>query len=314
MTPRLQLDHLTKWYGEVIGVNDLSTAFYPGVTGLLGPNGAGKSTLLNLLSGRLRPSRGNVLLDGYPIWNDHRVYRHIGICPDLDRFYEEMSGLEFVTLLAQLHNMPRCTAKARAQEMLALVGLSDAAAKKLGSYSKGMRQRIKLAHAILHDPGILLFDEPLQGMDPIGRAFTIEMIRKLGLEGRTVLVSSHILHEIEAMTEYVCLMDHGKLMAWGDVHEIRELIASHPHEVRFVTSQRDRLSRLLLTLPEVIGVRRGANELELLCEATHPDRFFAKIMEGIVSESIDVQELDSTDDNLESVFHYLIGRRKGVAS
>ncbi len=309
MSARLHLDGLSKWYGEVIGVNDICTAFRPGVTGLLGPNGAGKSTLLNLMCGRLRPSRGNVFLDGHPIWNDHRVFHHIGVCPDLDRFYEEMTGSAFLTFIGKMHGLQRSSARERAMEMLQQVGLQNAAERRIGGYSKGMRQRIKFAQALIHSPDVLLLDEPLQGMDPVGRNATIQLVRKLGLEGRTIVVSSHILHEIESMTQHVCLMDHGKLIAWGDVHEIRELIASHPHEVRIVTPDRDRLSRYLLTLSEVISVRRGGDENELLCEAAYPDRFFPRLLEGVLQESIDIQAMVSTDDNLEAVFNYLIGRR-----
>lgn len=310
MTSRLALDHLSRWYGEVLGVHDVTMEFRPGVTGLLGPNGAGKSTLLNLISGRLRPSRGNVYLDGHSIWNDHRVYEHIGICPDLDKFYEDMTGLAFLSYVGRLNNMAASVARDRALDMLTQVGLKDAVDRRVGAYSKGMRQRIKLAQALLHDPGVLLLDEPLQGMDPVGRAATIDMVRKMGREGRTVVVSSHILPEIEAMTQHVCLMDHGALMAWGDVHEIRELIAAHPHEVKLVTPERERLMRFLLTLDEVVSVRRGESDTELLCEATYPDRFFPRLLEGVVSEGIDVQELVSTDDNLEAVFDYLITKRR----
>ncbi len=315
MTERLVLDHLSKWYGEVVGVHDLTVAFKPGVTGLLGPNGAGKSTLLNLLAGRIKPSRGSVLLDGQPIWADHRVFHHIGVCPDQDSFYDDLTGLAFLTFMGRLHQRTTRDARERALEMLDTFGLKEAAEQRVGGYSKGMRQRLKLAQALMDDPSVILLDEPLQGMDPVGRMNTIKNVRRLGQEGRTILVSSHILHEIEAMTQHVCLMDHGKLIAWGDVHEIRELIASHPHEIRFQTPERDRLSRYLLTLDEVVSVRRGTRESELLCEASHPDRFFPKLLEGLLEKSIPVDELVSSDDNLEAVFDYLIGRKKasGVA-
>ena len=310
MNERLVLDRLSKWYGEVLGVHDISTVFQPGVTGLLGPNGAGKSTLLNLLSARIRPSRGRVLLDGQPLWNDHRIYRHIGVCPDLDRFYEDMTGAAFLTFVGRLHHLPARRSRERAMVMLEQVGLLDAAERRIGAYSKGMRQRLKLGQALIHDPGVILLDEPLQGMDPVGRMATIDVVRGLGRDGRTIIVSSHILHEIEAMTQHVCLMDHGRLLAWGDVHEIRELIAARPHEIRMQTPDRDRLSRYLLTLEEVISVRRGEDSDDLLCEAIYPDRFFPKLVEGLLSEDIQVHELVSTDDNLEAVFHYLISEKR----
>jgi ABC-2 type transport system ATP-binding protein len=224
-------EHLSKWYGQVSGLNDVTVTVPRGITGLLGPNGAGKSTFIKLVTGQLKPSQGSVRVLDEPIWGNHAIYRRIGVCPEQDAFYERMTGLDWVTALVRLNGLGERAAAAAAHRALEQVDLVDAAGKKIGAYSKGMRQRVKLAQAIALDPELLILDEPLNGMDPIMRRRTIDLIRTWARAGRSVLVSSHVLHEIEALTSSVLVVNNGRVVAEGNVHQIRELIDEHPHTV-----------------------------------------------------------------------------------
>jgi ABC-2 type transport system ATP-binding protein len=217
-------EHLSKWYGQVSGLNDVSVSVPTGITGLLGPNGAGKSTFMKLITGQLRPSKGQVRVLGEPIWGNHGLYQRIGFCPEQDAFYESMTGREWVTALAGLHGYDETAAADRAARAIEAVELTEAADRKIGSYSKGMRQRIKLAQAIAHEPELLILDEPLSGMDPLMRRKTVRQIKDWARAGTSVLVSSHILHEVEAMTSNIVLVNNGRIVAEGDVHHIRVLI------------------------------------------------------------------------------------------
>ena len=198
-------EHLSKWYGQVIGLNDVTLTVPPGITGLLGPNGAGKSTLMKLMTGQLKPSQGTITVLGEPIWGNPALYFRIGFCPEQEAFYERMTGLEWVSALVRLNGVDEAEAGRLARHALELVELTGAADKKIGAYSKGMRQRVKMAQALVHVPELIVLDEPLSGMDPIVRRKTIRMIKDWGRQGKSVVVSSHILHEIEAMTANILL-------------------------------------------------------------------------------------------------------------
>jgi ABC-2 type transport system ATP-binding protein len=224
-------DHVSKWYGQVIGLNDVTLDVSPGITGLLGPNGAGKSTFMKLITGQLKPSKGTIRVLGEPIWRNPALYYRIGFCPEQDAFYERMTGLEWVSTLVRLNGVSEDSALAMARHAIEMVDLTEAAGKKIGAYSKGMRQRIKVAQALVHDPELLILDEPLAGMDPLVRRRTIRMIKEWGRSGRSVIVSSHILHEIESMTSNILLINQGRILAEGNVHQIRDLIDEHPHTV-----------------------------------------------------------------------------------
>ncbi|MFH1740231.1 MAG: ABC transporter ATP-binding protein [bacterium] len=306
MKPTIRMDGLSKWYGQVLGVNNITAEIGPGVTGLLGPNGAGKTTLLKILTGQMKSSRGVAQIFDQPVWNNHAVFRHLGFCPDLDTFYDDMTGLEFLIYLVRLHGYRFGEARKMALETLETVSLVHAKNKKIGAYSKGMRQRIKLAQALFHQPEVLILDEPLAGMDPVGRKETIDLIHTYGEAGRTVLVSSHILHEIESMTKRIMLINHGTQIAEGDVHEIRELIQSHPCQVSIVSTDRAVLSNHLVSFPEVVSIRHGESNEELIIETRHPDRFHNRLTDLILAESISIEALSSPDDNLQAVFDYLV--------
>ncbi|MFO7694650.1 MAG: ABC transporter ATP-binding protein [Vicinamibacterales bacterium] len=305
MTPLVVADHLSKWYGQVIGLNDVSVSIPPGITGLLGPNGAGKSTLLKLLTAQLKPSKGSITVLGEPVWGNPRIFFRIGFCPEQDAFYDRMTGLEWVAGLARLNGLDEQASLAAARSALERVDLMDAAGKKIGSYSKGMRQRVKLAQALAHNPELLILDEPLSGMDPIARRRTIRLIKEWAREGRSVLVSSHILHEIEAMTSSILLINNGRILAEGDVHQIRELIDEHPHTVH-VRAERPRdLARDFLTRDDVLSLKleQGA----IVVETSKPDSFYRYLTElAADGRAGAITEVTSPDDNLQAVFKFLV--------
>ena len=305
MTPLVVADHLSKWYGQVIGLNDVSVSIPPGITGLLGPNGAGKSTLLKLLTGQLKPSKGSITVLGEPVWGNPRIFFRIGFCPEQDAFYDRMTGLEWVAGLARLNGLGEQASLAAARAALERVDLMDAANKKIGGYSKGMRQRVKLAQALAHDPELLILDEPLSGMDPIARRRTIRLIKDWAREGRSILVSSHILHEIEAMTSSILLINNGRILAEGDVHQIRELIDEHPHTVHVRAARPRDLAREFLTRDDVLSLKleQGA----IVVETSKPDGFYRYLTElAADGRAGEITEVTSPDDNLQAVFKYLV--------
>lgn len=306
MTAILEGRTLSKWYGQVIALNNVSFTLGQGVIGLLGPNGAGKSTLMKLLTGQLRQSQGEITMFGERIWNNSALYHRIGFCPEQDSFYERMTGHDFLAALLQLHGFAEAEVKRRVDAALETVKLVSARDKKIGAYSKGMRQRIKIAQTIAHDPEVMVLDEPLAGMDPVGRHETILMVRQWGREGKCVVVSSHILHEIEAMTSMILLMHNGQVLAEGDVHQIRDLIDKHPHNIYVRCSAPRRLAETLVGFPDVESVRFSPEGDGLTVESRKPDDFYRRLPALMLDHDIDLQEITSPDDNLQAVFHYLV--------
>jgi ABC-2 type transport system ATP-binding protein len=301
----VRADHLSKWYGQVIGLNDVTVSVPAGITGLLGPNGAGKSTFMKLITGQLRPSKGSIDVLGEPIWGHPRLYFRIGFCPEQDSFYERMTGLEWVTALVRLNGVTDADAAAMARKAIESVDLMEAANKKIGAYSKGMRQRIKMAQAIAHDPELLILDEPLSGMDPIMRRRTIRMIKDWGRAGRSIIVSSHILHEIESMTANILLINQGRILAEGNVHQIRDLIDEHPHTVYIKADQTRALAREFLAFDDVLSLK--LEEGAVVVQTGKPDVFYARLTDLAASESFGaIHEVTSPDDNLQAVFQYLV--------
>jgi len=298
-------DHLSKWYGQVIGLNDVSVVVPHGITGLLGPNGAGKSTFMKLMTGQLKPSKGTVHVLGEPVWNNPAVFARLGFCPEQDAFYDRMTGREWVTALVRLNGYSDGQAAEAARRALETVDLLDAADRKIGGYSKGMRQRVKLAQALAHDPELLVLDEPLGGMDPIARRKTIRLVREWARQGRSVIVSSHILHEIESMTQNILLINNGRILAEGNVHQIRELIDEHPHTVQILAENPRALARQFLAFDDVLSLR--FEEDAVVAQTARPDAFYRRLTELAASgEAGEVREVTSPDDNLQAVFQYLV--------
>jgi ABC-2 type transport system ATP-binding protein len=303
--PVVEATQLSKWYGQVIGLNDVTVRVPSGVTGLLGPNGAGKSTFMKLMTGQLKPSKGTITMLGGPIWGNPSIYFRVGFCPDQDAFYDRMTGLDWVAALLRLNGYGEQEAAAAARRALETVELMEAANKKIGSYSKGMRQRVKLAQTIAHDPDVLILDEPLAGMDPLARRKTIRLIREWGRAGKSVIVSSHILHEIEAMTPTILLIHNGRILAEGDVHQIRDLIDEHPHTVNIRGADPRALARQFLAHDDVLSLRFESGAV--VVQTAKPDAFYTRLTELAASgEAGAVDEVTSPDDNLQAVFQYLV--------
>jgi ABC-2 type transport system ATP-binding protein len=297
---------VSKWYGQVIAVNNVTFTIASGVIGLLGPNGAGKSTLMKLITGQLKASQGGLTMFGQPLWNNYPLFHRIGFCPEQDNFYGRMTGAEFLEALLQLNGYSRKEISKRADAALETVKLTEARDKKIAAYSKGMRQRIKMAQAIAHDPEVLILDEPLAGMDPVGRHETIQLVRQWGREGKCVIVSSHILHEVEAMTSSILLMHNGQVLAEGDVHQIRDLIDKHPHSIFVRCSQPRKLAEALAVFPDVESIKFHPEGNALTVESRKPDEFYGRLPALMLERGIELDSITSPDDNLQAVFHYLV--------
>jgi len=299
----LQLDHVSRWYRNVVAVNDVSMTIGPGVTGLLGPNGAGKSTLIALMSGFLAPSSGTVTLDGEPLWRNEQVYRKIGLVPEREALFEYLTGRQFVVANAELHGLP--DPGAAAQASIALVEMSDAQDRVISTYSKGMRQRIKMASSLVHDPAVLLLDEPFNGMDPRQRIHLMELLRTMGAEGRTVLFSSHILEEVEQVARQIEVVVAGRHAASGDFGAIRRLMTDRPNRFVLRTSDDRTMASVLLADSSVRGARlRSDGGIEL--EASDFGRFSEVLPRLAREQGVRLLEVTPTDESLESVFAYLV--------
>jgi ABC-2 type transport system ATP-binding protein len=298
-------DRCSKWYGQVLGISDVSWTLGGGIVGLLGPNGAGKSTLIKLIAGLLRPSRGRLTVFGDSPFHSPAVRRRIGYAPEHEKTWDELTALELVTVMAQLAGVG--DAEAAAKRALDEVKMTDAMHRRVRGFSKGMRQRTKLATAIAHDPDLLLLDEPLTGVDPLARIEIVERIRGLAAAGKTVIVSSHVLYEIEALTSEIVVIHRGQVLAEGNVYEIRTLIDRHPHRIRVDCDQPRVLAAALANEAHVAKLELG--ERRLTVETRDPDRCYDQLAEVAIAHNIAIEALASPDNNLGAVFEYLTGSR-----
>ncbi|WP_232326623.1 ABC transporter ATP-binding protein [Microbispora sp. ATCC PTA-5024] len=300
----LELAQVSRWYGNVVAVNDVTMTIGPGVTGLLGPNGAGKSTLLHMMAGFLSPSSGTATLDGRPIWHNHDIYRRIGLVPEKEAVYGFLTGWQFVLSAARLHGLP-APAEA-ATRALDLVEMSGARDRRIETYSKGMRQRVKVAAALVHDPQVLLLDEPFNGMDPRQRLHLMDLVRRMGEEGRTILFSSHILEEVERVAQHIEVLVAGRHAASGDYREIRRRMTDRPHLFRVRSSDDRRLAAALIGDPSSNAVSLTEQGLEI--QAVDFGRFTALLPRVARDLGVHLWQVSPTDEDLESVFSYLINR------
>ena len=299
----VELVGVSRWYGNVVAVNDISMTLGPGVTGLLGPNGAGKTTLLHMMAGLLAPSRGTVTIDGRPAWRNRRIYRTLGLVSEREAVYTFLSGYEFVLASARLHRLADPAAAAR--RAIDLVDMGSAQHRRIGTYSKGMRQRIRVAAALVHEPAVLLLDEPFNGMDPRQRIHMMDVLHRLGAEGRTVLFSSHILEEVAQLSGTVQVIVAGRLAASGDYRTIRRLMTHRPHVFTVHSDDDRRLAVALLQRAPVVGV--DLNPGGGLTVRTSDYGTFTRALPAVaVSEKIRVTRVLPTDESLESVFSYLV--------
>ena len=302
--PVIQAMDVTKRYGEVLGLNGFNATIGPGITGLIGPNGAGKSTLFRLLVGQLKVDAGELSILGYNPWGEGEFRRKVGYCPEHSTLLEWMTARDFVTSLLRVDGFPKEEAIERATRAIATVGLTEAQDRALATYSKGMRQRIKLAQSIAHDPELILLDEPLNGVDPVGRATVMSLLRKLQQSGRHVLVSSHVLYEVERLTDQIVMITNGRAIAEGDLHRIRDLIDAHPHVIDIETPDPRRVARVLSTMDHVVSVE-FPGEGRLRVRSRSPEEFYRALPGLVVQEGLDIRAVGSADDNLDAVFRYL---------
>jgi ABC-2 type transport system ATP-binding protein len=299
------LEKASRWYGNVVAVNDVSFSIGPGVTSLLGPNGAGKTTILHMLAGLLRPSAGRVLLGGHQTWRNPAIYRTVGLVPEREAVYDFLTGREFVEMCARLQRLP--DPRAAADRAIATVELEAAADRPVGTYSKGMRQRVKIAGALVHEPSILLLDEPFNGMDPRQRLHMIELLRSMAAGGRTILFSSHILEEVERLAEQVLVINAGRLAAAGNYRQIRRLMTDRPHTFVVRSSDNRRLAAAFLAEPAVFGAELQADQLAIRVAEFNG---FTRIVARVARDAgVSLFAVAPTDDSLESVFAYLTSRR-----
>ncbi len=301
----LRLDSVSRWYGNVVAVNDVTMEVGPGITGLLGPNGAGKSTILSMMAGLLTPSAGTATLDGRPLRQDTEAYRQIGLVPVQESVYDFLTARQFIRLNADLHRLP--SSREATDAALRLVDLTGAADRKVATFSKGMRQRVKMASALVHDPQVLLLDEPFNGMDPIQRQAMATLLADYAAQGRTIVFSSHILEEVESLAGQIEVIVSGRHAASGDRTAIRRLMTDRPNRYRIRSSDNRRLAAALMGGPTVRGVRlHGERFLEL--EADDLGGFAHVVPRVARDHGIRILELTPTDESLESVFGYLVNR------
>jgi ABC-2 type transport system ATP-binding protein len=304
MSSVLRLEAASRWYGNVVAVNDVTFEVGPGITGLLGPNGAGKTTLLHMMAGFLRPSSGTVRLDEVPTWRHPELYRRVGFVPEREAVYGFLTGLQFVTATARLHGLDDPVASAN--RAIGLVDLHDAAGRAIGGYSKGMRQRVKVAAALVHDPAVLILDEPFNGMDPRQRLHMMALLREMAAEGRTILFSSHILEEVERLSDRVLVVVAGRLAASGDFRKIRRLMTDRPHRFTLRSSDDRRLASELLATPEVDAV--DLHDGILTVRTRDYGALTRNVGPAAQRAGVSLLELRPADESLESVFSYLVRR------
>jgi ABC-2 type transport system ATP-binding protein len=298
------IDKVSRWFGNVVAVNDITMSIGPGVTGLLGPNGAGKSTLINMMAGFLAPSTGAVTLDGVSIWRNEQAYREIGIVPEREAMYDFLTAREFVVANAELHGLP--DPGAAAQRALATVEMEYAQNRRIETYSKGMRQRAKMASALVHDPAVLLLDEPFNGMDPRQRLQLMELLRRMGADGRTVVFSSHILEEVEQLAHHIEVVVAGRHAASGDFRKIRRLMTDRPHRYLVRSSDDRRLASALIAHASTAGIELDYSERALRIQAVDFAGFTEFLPRIARDHGIRLFTVSPSDESLESVFSYLV--------
>ncbi len=299
---------LSRWYGKVTAVSEVSLHLGPGIWGLLGPNGSGKTTFMRMIAGQIKPSKGELTVCGEAPFANPNVLARIGFCPQEDSLYDELTGLEFVSAMAELSGYDRVSAERRARAALEEFGLEDAMTRKMGGYSRGMRQRAKLAQTVVHDPDVLLLDEPLTGTDPSSRHQILDALQRRATAGALVLFSTHVLPEVETLTDQLLLIARGQVVAQGGMDEIRQLLDEHPHHIRVQCERpRELASRLMTAEGGIVGLSfRGPDVLEV--HTWQPDETYAAIGRQVLESGMKLRSITSPDANLEALFHYLVQR------
>jgi ABC-2 type transport system ATP-binding protein len=306
--PVVRAKGVSKWYGQVIGLNNFSVNIGRGITGIVGPNGSGKSTFFKIVTGTIRSEVGELtVLDQRP-WRNPALLRDIGFCPDYDFLPFDLTGREYLHFGGGMHGMEGAALRARTEEVLGIFGMKEAADRRMGGYSKGMVQRIKMAGSILHDPKLLLLDEPLTGTDPVARRDLMDLITDLDkVHGHDIIVSSHVLHEIERLTSKVVLIYKGRAVASGRIHEIRALMSNHPHNIVLEGSGMVGMAKVLIEKPYTVSVEMTSERNGLVVRVADPETFFDSIADLVRESGCELRTMKSLDDDLEAVFRYLVG-------
>ena len=306
-------DNVSKFYGEILGVNRVNLQIAPGITSLVGPNGAGKSTLMNLMTGLLRPTRGAITLLGIPTDNPEQLFRKVGYCTQFDSFPRGVTGREFINSFLMVHGYDRKQANDLSQLALERVNLTEAADRKVAGYSKGMRQRIRLAQSIAHQPSVLILDEPLNGLDPMVRSETILLFRKLAAEGLHLIISSHILHEVDMMSDRVVLLNNGYIVAEGNIHGVRDEMEEHPMQILIRCDHPARLAAYVFEKDHVVEARLHEDRRGLFVKTRDADRFYLMLNRAVAEGEVTLESVAPVDDDLSAVYQYLIGTTGGSA-
>ena len=310
-TQLIIFDNVSKFYGEILGVNRVNLQIAPGITSLVGPNGAGKSTLMNLMTGLLRPTRGSINLLGIPTDQPERLFRKVGYCTQFDSFPRGVTGREFIISFLLVHGFGRKQANDLAQVAIERVNLVEAADRKVAAYSKGMRQRIRLAQSIAHQPAVLILDEPLNGLDPMVRAETIALFRKLASDGLHLIISSHILHEVDMMSDRVVLLNNGYIVAEGNIHGVRDEMEEHPMQILIRCDQPAKLAAYVFAQDHVVEARLHDDRRGLFVKTRDADRFYLMLNRAVAEGEVNVESVAPVDDDLSAVYQYLIGTTGG---
>ena len=306
-------DNVSKFYGEILGVNRVNLQIAPGITSLVGPNGAGKSTLMNLMTGLLQPTRGSITLLGIPTDEPEKLFRKVGYCTQFDSFPRGLTGREFLNAFLLVHGYDRKRVNELSHIALERVNLLDAADRKVAGYSKGMRQRIRLAQSIAHEPAVLILDEPLNGLDPMVRAETIALFRKLAAEGLHLIISSHILHEVDMMSDRVVLLNNGYIVAEGDIHGVRDEMEEHPMQILIRCDQPAKLAAYVFAQDHVVEARLHNDKRGLFIKTRDADGFYLMLNRAVADGELSVESIAPVDDDLSAVYQYLIGTTGGSA-
>ncbi|HEX5875496.1 MAG TPA: ABC transporter ATP-binding protein [Pyrinomonadaceae bacterium] len=306
-------DNVSKFYGEILGVNRVNLQIAPGITSLVGPNGAGKSTLMNLMTGLLRPTRGSITILGIPTDRPEQLFRRVGYCTQFDSFPRGMTGREFINSFLLVHGFEQKRATDLTQIALERVNLVEAADRKVAGYSKGMRQRIRLAQSIAHEPVVLILDEPLNGLDPMVRAETIALFRKLAAEGLHLIISSHILHEVDMMSDRVVLVNNGYIVAEGNIHGVRDEMEEHPMQILIRCDQPSKLAAYVFAQDHVVEARLHDDRGGLFVKTRDADRFYLLLNRVVADGELNVESVAPVDDDMSAVYQYLIGTPGGSA-
>ena len=300
-------DNVSKFYGEVLGVNRVNLSIPPGITSLVGPNGSGKTTLMNLMTGLLRPTRGSISVLGIPTDQPEELFAKVGYCTQFDSFPRGLTGREFIRAFLLVNGFDKKKAEDATVNALEQVNLLDAADRKVAAYSKGMRQRIRLAQAIAHRPSVLILDEPLNGLDPMVRAETIALFRRLAAEGLHLIISSHILHEVDMMSDRVVLVNNGYIVAEGNIHGVRDEVKEHPMQILIRCDQPAKLAAQVFAEDSVVEARLHNDRGGLFVRTRDADRFYLLLNRVVADGAINVESVAPMDDDLSAVYGYLIG-------